>query len=174
MPIELWVKSFQALSGCRVQETLALTKADGSVRAHSRRREKEMEQKENPAPNQTLVLTSRAALEVCRSQWRIARARGKAGGVKMIEGCVPHYPGLPWQGCKIPVWRKILSFHLSCLSMVCSPPVIPGHSSLVTPSNSFCNLAAKVAFLLPHIPAGCSMERGKARQMEQIPSVLCE
>lgn len=168
------MKSLQALSGCGVQETLALTKPDGFVRAHSRCREKEMQQKENPAPNQPWVLTSCAALEVCRSQWRIASARGKAEGVKVIEGCVPHYPGLPWQGCKVPIWRKILSFLLSCLRMVCFPPVIPGHSSLVTPSNSFCNLAAKVAFLLPSIPAGCSTERGKTRQMEQIPSVLCE
>jgi len=84
MPIELWVKAPQALAGCGVPETLVITQADGSVRAHLRHRGKEMEQKETPEP--AWVLTSHRALEVCRPQWTTARAGGKAGGVKTIEG----------------------------------------------------------------------------------------
>lgn len=47
MPFEVWVKSPQALTGCGVQETLVITKADGSVRAHLRCRGKEMDKKKS-------------------------------------------------------------------------------------------------------------------------------
>lgn len=172
MPAEVWVKSPQALAGCGVQETLVITKADGSVRAHLRCRGKEMEQKETP--ELTWVLTSHPALEVCRSQWTIARPGGKAGGVKMIEGQVPHYPGLPWQGCKVPSLRKILSCFLNHLGIICFPPVMPGHCSLITPNNSSCNLAANVDSQFPSIPPGCSTERGKTRVLQQAHSIFRE
>lgn len=158
MPIELWSKSLQALGGCGVQETLVITKAGGPVRARLGRGGKEQEQKETPEP--TWVPVSHPALEVCRSQWRTARA-GDEAGVKTTEGQVPCYPGLPRQGCKVPSLRKTLSHFLNHLGTICSPPVIPGHSSPVTPNDTSYNLAANIASPFPGIPPGCGTGRGK-------------
>jgi len=107
-----------------------LTKADGSMRTHLRCRDKEMEPKENLVTNQIWVLTSHAARRVSRPQWRIARARGKAGGVKMIEG---HY-----QSSLAKLQSTVLKENSFLLPKpfeydFCSPSVIPVCSSLVTP-----------------------------------------
>lgn len=73
MPLNLWVKSPEALAGCGLLENPTITKADGFVREHLRNKGKEMEQRKL----QKQVLTSHPALAACRSQWATATKEAK-------------------------------------------------------------------------------------------------
>lgn len=127
-PLSSGRSPFQLWHGVEFRKLL--TKADGSVRAHLRCKDKEMELKENPVPNQMWVLTSYAALRMCRTQWRIARARGKARGVKMIEG---HYPSFLAKRQNVVLKENSFLLLKPFEYDFCSPSVIPVCSSLVTP-----------------------------------------
>lgn len=146
-PLISGVKSPKALAMCGILENPVITKADGFVREHLRTRDKEMEQKETPEPS--------PHIPSCPSSMQITVGSSHTGGKareKIVEGCVTHCPVLPWQGCNVPPLTKTLSPILNHL--ICSPLVIPGYSSLITPNYCSYNLAANTASQLPTILPG--------------------
>lgn len=141
------MKSPKALAGWGILENPPITKADGFVREDLRNRGKGMEPKETPEPS--------PHIPSCPSGVQITVGNSHTGGkagVKMTEGRVTRYPVLPWQGCSVPPLRKTLSHFLNHL--ICSPLVIPGYNSLLTPNNCSYNLAANITSQFPSLLPG--------------------
>lgn len=81
MPLNLWVKSPEALAGCGLLENPTIAKADGFVREHLINKGKEMEQKETPEPSLHIPsCPSNVQITVGNSH------KGGKAGVKIIEG----------------------------------------------------------------------------------------